>query len=52
MAKPDVDEAFNTETPWVGLLNTHHDNQEDILEMVPMSKSVLDEKGKVPLQEL
>lgn len=36
----------------VGLLNTHHDDQENILEMVPMSKSVLDEKGKVPLQEL
>lgn len=52
MVKPDVDQALHTEVPLVGLLKTHHDNQENILEMVPMSKSILDEKGKVPLQEL
>lgn len=41
VAKSDVDHSL------VRLLNTHHDNQENILEMIPMSKSVLDEKGKV-----
>lgn len=53
VAKHDVDLHFNTaEVPLVGLQNTHHDNQENILEIIPMSKSVLDEKGKVSLQEL
>lgn len=32
------------------MINTHHDYQKNILEVVPMPENVLDEKGKVSLQ--
>lgn len=34
----------------VEIRNTHHDDQENILEVAPMAKSVVDKKGKVSLK--
>lgn len=53
LSRPCADQGFNRlKVPLVGSINTHHDDQENILEILPMSESVLDEEGKVSLQEL
>ncbi len=50
-SKSHTEEGFCKEVE-EEIRKTHHDNQENILEVLPMSKSVGDEKGKVSLQKL
>jgi len=44
----DTDEGFYMEED----RRTHHDDQENILEVFSMAESVGDEKGKISLQQL